>query len=146
MNPTFRRVAAVVIGLVVAMLVVAGVDAIVGRTWPLPLGTDVKNAESMRAAMAAMPLAALCTMVLGWTVAAAFGAFTAVRKSPAHEARSGYIVTALFFAATIGNLLSLPHPAWMFAAAVICVPLAGLAGTRAAASMLSSRPPLAPVA
>nr|ASV46983.1 hypothetical protein [uncultured bacterium] len=134
MPPILRRVLAVLAGTIAAMVVVTLMDGVVGRLYPLPEGTDVRDPEVMRTAIAALPFAALALLVVGWAIAAAVGAFVAVRLTRDGWTGAGITVVVLLLAATVANLLMLPHPAWVWPAALLLVPAAGLGGARAAAA------------
>lgn len=131
MSPGVRRVLAVVAGAVVAVAVVSLSDGLVGRAYPLPEGTDMRDAESMRAAFAAMPLPAMLLLLAGWALAAGIGAFVAVRLTADRRIGAGLIVTVILLLATLANLAALPHPVWMWPAAIVLVPLVGWLGARA---------------
>ncbi|HXE57829.1 MAG TPA: hypothetical protein VNK43_07505 [Gemmatimonadales bacterium] len=135
-----RRMLAVVAGLVVAVAVVLLGDFVASRLWTPPSGTDLAGADGLRAAMASIPRRALVAVLLGWVAAAAAGAFVATRVSPARGRVHGHIVTVLLLAATIANLLAIPHPAWVWVGAVVLIPVAGWLAARAAASPEPVRP------
>ena len=58
------------------------------------------------------------------------GACTAVRVG--RHAALGLIVGIVLLTAAVANMLAIPHPGWMWAAAVIAIPAATLAGSRMA--------------
>jgi len=134
MSPLLRGVLAVLAGAAAAIVVVSLFDLVVGRIYPLPAGTDLRDAESMTAAIAAMPATALVLLLAGWALAAGAGAFVGVRLTAGRSMIVGLIVTALFLLATISNLAAIPHPGWMWAGAIVLVPLVGWLGARAGAS------------
>jgi hypothetical protein len=126
MSSLRRRVLAIVAGIVTAMAVVSLADLLIGRVFPMPVGTDVRDAVSMAAAIASMPTIALALLILGWALGTGIGAFTALISV-------GLIVAVVLLLATISNLLALPHPRWMWPAALVSVPLLGWLGAHAAA-------------
>jgi hypothetical protein len=134
MPPFLRNIVAVLVGAVVALAVVSISDLVVGSIYPMPAGTDMRDAESMSAAIAALPASAMVLLVLGWAIAAGIGAFVAVRISAGHRMGIGLGITGLLLLATIGNLAALPHPVWMWPAALVLIPLLGWGGARAASS------------
>ena len=133
MPPFLRNVVAVMIGAVVAIAVVSISDLVVGSIYPMPAGTDMRDAESMSAAIAALPATAMVLLLVGWALAAGIGAFVAVRISAGHRMGFGLGVAALLLLATIANLAALPHPVWMWPGALVLIPLLGWGGARAAA-------------
>lgn len=134
MSGIARRVLAVLIGAAVALAVVSLGDFVAGRMWSPSPDTDLSTAGGLSAAMASIPTRALMVLVFGWVAAAAAGAFVATRLSPGRGQASGLIVTALLLVATIVNLLSIPHPVWVWVAAIMLMPAAGWLAARAAAT------------
>jgi hypothetical protein len=130
MNPTIRSALVLLAGVVAAVLVVVLVDALVGSIYPLPEGTDLNDRAAMRAAVAAMPTAAFALLLGGWVVAAAAGAYLAARLARRSPALHGLIVALFVMMATIANLAAIPHPVWLWPAAIILIPAAGWAATR----------------
>jgi len=139
MHPMIRSAVVLLAGVVAAVLVVALMDAVVGRIYPLPAGTDLANPESMRQAIAALPAAAFLLLVVGWALAAGVGSYIAARLATHDFAIHGLIVALFVLTATISNLVRIPHPVWMWPAAIILIPAAGWAATR-----LLSRPIIPP--
>lgn len=125
-----RQLVALLAGVVSAVVVVSLSDAVVGRAFPLPVGTDLHDAASMRAAMEAMPAAAMLMLVAGWALAAGIGAYAAVRLAPGRAVLLGASVVAILLVATIANLFALPHPAWLWPASLVAIPAAGWIGAR----------------
>jgi hypothetical protein len=144
MSPLLRAVLSVLAGAAIAIVVVSLSDVLVGRIYPLPSGTDLRDVESMTAAIAAMPTPPLLILLAGWGIAAGAGAFAAVRLAAGRPMFVGLIVTALFLLATISNLAALPHPAWMWPGALVLIPLVGWLGARAGASRTAVRQAHAP--
>lgn len=129
MNTTIRSSLVLLAGVVASVLVVMLMDAIVGRIYPLAPGTDLRNPESMRQAIEALPAAAFMLLVVGWALAAGAGAYIAARLATDAYAVHGLIVALFVLVATLSNLTRIPHPVWMWPAAIILIPLAGWAAT-----------------
>lgn len=132
-NPILKRVLAVIAGVVVAVLLVSLSDALVARLYPLPAGTEISDVEGLPVVIEAMPIGAMLMLVTGWALAAGIGAFVAVRLSEGRPAGVGLIVAGVILLATVANLVMLPHPVWMWPAALLLVPLFGWVGARAGA-------------
>jgi len=122
----------VLAGVVTSALVVVGTDAIVSSLHPLPPGIDVTNQESLRQAMATIPASAFVVLLAGWLVAAAVGSFVAARWAGRAPVMHGVLAALILLAATVANLVAVPHPTWMWPAVLILIPLAGWAGVRIA--------------
>ena len=129
-NPTIRSALVLLAGVAAAVLVVVLVDTLVGSMYPLPEGTDLNDPASMSAAVAAMPTAAFALLLGGWVVAAAVGAYLSARLARRSPALHGLIVAIFVLMATVANLAAIPHPMWLWPAAIILIPAAGWAATR----------------
>ena len=130
MHPMIRSALVLLAGVIAAVLVVVLMDAVVGRIYPLPAGTDLDNPESMRQAIAALPAAAFLLLAIGWALAAGAGSYIAARLATHASAIHGLIVALFVLVATISNLARIPHPVWLWPAAIILIPVAGWAATR----------------
>jgi len=130
MHPMIRSALVLLAGVVAAVLVVVLMDRVVASIYPLPAGIDLNNPESMRQAVAALPAAAFLLLVVGWALAAGAGSYLAARLSTHNRATHGLIVTLFVLVATVANLAAIPHPVWLWPAAIILIPAAGWAATR----------------
>ena len=99
-----RSIVAVVAGVVVALALLAGIDALGHRVYPLPQGVDWSDPKVVERVVSALPIG------------------------------------ALVLAATIGNLLMIPHPAWVIAGGLIGVPLCAWLGARVGGSAVAHPP------
>ncbi|MDX2275710.1 MAG: hypothetical protein NW206_09700 [Hyphomonadaceae bacterium] len=124
-----RILLGVVIGVVLAMLIVMAGDWLYMRLFPLPPEVDATNPSSIGAYLASAPVVSLLGLPLTWTIAGGVGALAAAMI--ARKRWAGWIAGAILFASTLLNLAFIPHPWWMLAAALICVPAAIWAGARA---------------
>src|SRR4026207_1517177 len=122
MHPMIRSALVLLAGVIAAVLVVVLMDAVVGRIYPLPAGTDLDNPESMRQAIAALPAAAFLLLAIGWALAAGAGSYIAARLATHASAIHGLIVALFVLVATISNLARIPHPVWLWPAVIILIP------------------------
>jgi hypothetical protein len=130
MHPTIRSALVLLAGVVLAVLVVVLFDTLVGMLYPLPPGTDMNDEESMRKAVAAMPRSAFVVLLIGWIVAAGAGAYLAARLATQNVTEHGMIVAGFVLLATVANLAAIPHPTWLWPAAIALIPAAGWLATR----------------
>jgi hypothetical protein len=116
-------------GLIVAFVVTFGIEWINTLMYPLPPGTDIRNPDAMKAAMATLPAAALIIVLVGWFLSALVAAWmtTRIAQGRPHPAM---ILGALLLAAAVGNMLVFPHPAWFWTVAVVIYPVATWSGAR----------------
>lgn len=139
MQPTIRSALVLLAGVIVAVIVVVLMDGLVGRVYAFPAGTDLNDPESMRRAVAALPIAAFVLLVVGWALAAGAGAYVAARFAAHASAAHGLIVALFVLVATVANLAKIPHPAWLWLATIILVPAAGWTATRLGARPTDAR-------
>jgi hypothetical protein len=133
MQPMIRSALVLLGGVVAAVLVVTLMDGVVAAIYPFPAGTDLKNPESFRQAVAGLPTAAFLLLVVGWSLAAGVGSYLAARLATHARVIHGLIVALFVLVATIANLAKIPHPTWMWPAAIVLIPLAGWGAARLAA-------------
>ena len=136
-----RAILAVIVGCVVAVLAILGIEATAHRLYPPPAGVDVSNPAAMDARIAQMPAAGIALVVFAWMLGAGLGAWVATRLSRTGRRWPGLVVGALIFAGTAYNLVTIPHPVWVLAAGLIGVPLAAWVGARAGSA---TPPPTTP--
>jgi len=117
-----RAIVGLVLGIAAALAILAAMEAIAHALYPVALDTETLDRTALAAKMAALPLPAKLLVVVGWFAAAFGGAWLALRVCDRRWA--GWTVAALVIAGNIATLISLPHPLWMQAAAIIA-PLAG---------------------
>jgi hypothetical protein len=126
-----RAILAIVVGCVVSVLVVFGMDAISHLVYSPPAGVNVRDPAAMRAIIEQMPTGAFIITVAGWMLGAGIGAWLATRLSGG-KTWAGGAVGGVTLAATGINLFTIMHPVWVVLAALIGIPLATWGGTRAA--------------
>jgi uncharacterized protein YacL len=131
MHPILRSVLAVLAGALVAFVLIAVIELLSGKLYPLHAKSG--NPEDLAAAMARAPMGALLLMLLGWAVGTLAGAWTAARVAARSHLAHGLVVGVLFLCFAVANMLSIPHPFWFWIAAVaLFLPCAYLGATLAA--------------
>lgn len=133
MHPILRSVLAVLAGAVTAFVLIAVIELLDHRIYPLPPDVDPSDPKELAAAMAQAPVGALLLVLLGWAVGTVAGAWVAARTAGRFHLVHGMIVGVLLLCAAVANMLSLPHPVWFWIAAVaLFLPCAYLGSMRAA--------------
>ncbi|MBX7119299.1 MAG: hypothetical protein K1X31_09915 [Gemmatimonadaceae bacterium] len=130
MPPAMRSFIAVIGGMVIALTVGSMCDLVAGRLHPVPEGFDLTNAEMLRAHAAAAPTGALLVVALGWLLGPFAGGLVATRIAEHNRPLHAYAIAGILFAATLSNLMRIPHPFWMTFAAVFGIPFAGWLAVR----------------
>ncbi len=132
MNPVVRSILAVISGLLVAFVLIAVVQMIGMRLYPPPAGMDPTNPESIKAAMAQIPLAALLFVLLSYAAGSVAGGWVAARFAPKAKMMHAMILAALLFCAGLMNLMIIPHPVWFAIASSALYWLGAWSGAQAA--------------
>lgn len=130
MAPTIRSALVLLGGVVAAVFVVILMDTLVGNIYSLPAGTDPNNPDSLRQAVAALPVTAFLILVAGWVLAAGVGSYIAARLATHARVIHGMIVALFVLVATVANLAKIPHPLWLWPATIILIPGAGWAAAK----------------
>jgi hypothetical protein len=111
-----RGVLAVIAGVVAAVVVIMLAELGCSQLFPLPPGLDPTNREAIEAHVAKLPLIALLLVVLGWALGSIAGGWVAARISRTNATRSALIVGTLLLIAGVMNMMTIPHPLWMWIA------------------------------
>jgi hypothetical protein len=133
MKPAFRALLGLLAGLMTAVMIIALIETLGHKLWPLPVveGLNARDPKALAALMAQAPLGSLLSVVLAWCVGAASGAWIGYRLAGEPHARAiGLGVAGIIWLATGANLLAIPHPSWMMAAGLLGVPLSGWLAVR----------------
>jgi hypothetical protein len=120
-------------GVIAAVIVVMLMDWVVATIYPFPSGTDLNNPESFREAVAGLPTGAFMLLVVGWALAGGVGSYIAARLATHARVIHGLIVALFVLVATVANLAKIPHPVWMWPAAIVLIPLVGWTAARLSA-------------
>ena len=123
-----RRVMGVVVGVAVGMVVVMITEAIGHVLWPPPEGMDPNDVESVRAHLKELPLGALVTVLVAWTLGGLVGSTATGRITG--SCRLAVVPGALVMLGALMMLFSLPHPWWFWPGTLLLVPGATWFGCR----------------
>ena len=105
-----RRIFAVVLGIVVVAAIVQIAEFGVHAISPPPPGMNMRNLETVKAYVAALPLSALLLVLAGWLLGILLGTSIAARLG--RTAVTAYIVGGVFFCLGIYNAVVFPQPVW----------------------------------
>ena len=117
-----RTILGIVAGVVVAFVVLMGLEMAGHAAMPPPAGLDPADPEDLKQMVASASTAAKAWVVFAWFAAAVAGGWVARRLSRASWA--GWVIAGLIVVGGIANIMMIPHPLWMLIAAV-AVPLLG---------------------
>lgn len=133
MNPVVRSILAVIAGMLVAFVIIALVEMVGMRVYPPPAGMDPRDPESIKAAMAQIPLGALLVVLLAYAAGSVAGGWIAARFAPRARLMHAMIVGAILLGAGIMNMTMFPHPGWFWVSAIAIYLLGAWSGGSAAA-------------
>jgi hypothetical protein len=124
-----RRIGAVIVGMIVAFLLVAGAEGIAHKIYPPPPGTNMQDMAQVKAFVATLPLSVLLIVLTGWLIATFAATWLAARI--AGTPIPGYVVGALLLCAGIANAFMIPQPVWFSIASFVIYVGATWVGARA---------------
>ncbi len=107
-----RDILACVAGVAIAFLIVFLADELSHMMYPPPPGPDFGDPVALRLYVTTLPIGALLSVMGGWVVATFVGSVVAGRIGTAKAWIFPLVVGGLMFAATLANLIAIPHPLW----------------------------------
>ncbi|UIJ45410.1 hypothetical protein LZK98_00115 [Sphingomonas cannabina] len=120
-----RKLLGVIAGIVAAMLVIFVVEMIGHWIAPPPASLDMTDKAALAVYVEGVPLALKLLVALAWFLGALVGGHIALRIAGWPPAT--WIVAVVIAAGGIANVIQLPSPVWMQAAAVLAPLLGGWA-------------------
>lgn len=114
-----RKVLAIICGVIAGFAIVFMGDATTHSLSPLPNGLDYTNRDEVRAYIENIPMFVLVLMVIFWLASSFLGSMLATVICRAQWKQISLITGGILLAAAILNLAMIPHPGWMWAAALI---------------------------
>ena len=119
-------------GIIAAFAVITLVQMIGHQVIPPPSGMNPADPDSIREAMASLPIGAFLFVLLSYFLGAFTGSFVATWLGGVRVRTSAIVVGGLVFAATVANLVMIPHPIWFSVVALAGIPVAAFFGARLA--------------
>lgn len=124
-----RSIGAVIAGLVVAFVVIVGIEVLSNVLYPFPPGMDPNDFEACKAHVAKIPNWVLAVGALGWCATVFFGTWLATRLGTGRHPAHGIVVGSLLYLAAAANILMLPYAVWFEVGCLVLLPLCVFAGT-----------------
>jgi len=119
-----RKILSIFVGALAAMLIVSAV----GYLYPIP-ALESDDPAALAAVVGSMSATARLAVAAAWLIGPLIGAWLALRISDWRP--SAWIVSFVVLVGSVLNIVSLPHPFWMQACAVLLPLLGGALGIRA---------------
>ncbi len=136
-----RNIGALIAGIVTAFASIYLIEMLGHTLYPPPPDLDFSNPEAIRPYIATLPIIALLFPMFGWFIGAFAGSLVANFCGDAKPYVFAGIVGGLVLAATIANLIMIPHPLWFSITALIGIVASAWLANRVAVTGNSSRNP-----
>ena len=107
-----RNPIAVIAGLVIAFVLILLVEKIGHTIYPPPADLDFSDPDAVRPYIATLPVFALLFPMFAWFIGTFVGSVVACLLGTARPIVFAGVVGVLVLAATIANLIVIPHPLW----------------------------------
>lgn len=133
-----RAVLAVLAGIVAGFVAMILIALAGGMIFPSTASVDAYNAEQIVAAFPTLPTGAKIAIILSWFGGALIGAALAKKMSGADGA--AWTTAGIFALYVLLNVLILPMPGWLQAAAVLAPLLGGLIANHLVAARAPADP------
>ncbi|HAE14452.1 MAG: hypothetical protein H6548_05015 [Chitinophagales bacterium] len=117
MKPTWRRLLAVLAGVITGGIVIFLMETIGHTVIPPPDHVDLSDIDSMNAYMQEAPVAVLLFVVLGWLLGCLMGGWVAARIFK-ESLLASFICGTVLLVFSIINMTSFYHPVWVWIAAL----------------------------
>ena len=116
-----RKIVAVVLSAVVAVVLIVAIEALGHSVYPIPANLDITNSDAMQEYVMSAPVGALLSVLAAWLVATLVGGLLACFVAREAPLANSAIVGGLVLLSTIINLVSIPHPPWFSATSIVAI-------------------------
>jgi hypothetical protein len=124
MHPAVRTTLGVVVGGIVAFGLVAGLEIVGHRIYPVPGDIDFSQPEQVKSFISRLPVGAFLLVLASWLLATFLGAVAGSLIARHRALLISCFVGGLVMVATIANFIMIPHPPWMVIAGIGSIALA----------------------
>ena len=107
-----RNAAAIVVGIVTAFGLIWLIELLGHTIYPPPADLDFSDTEAIRPYIATLPVIALLFPMFAWFIGTFAGSLVGCYIGEARPLLFVGVVGGLVLAATIANLIVIPHPLW----------------------------------
>lgn len=125
-----KNIVPVIIGVIVGFTIVFIGDSVTHRLYPPPPGINFMERDALDEYVASIPMYILIIMFLFWMLSSFLGGMIAARMNRADWKNKSIITGSILLAATLLNLIMIPHPLWMLIGSlVLYIPIAFAGGS-----------------
>ena len=121
-----RKLAAAVVGLIVAMLTIQLVQTIGHLVYPPPTDFEFGEPEEVRAFMSKLPIGSILFVGAAWAAGTFLGTLAGAVISRSRPLPYAIVVGGIVMAGAITMLIIIPHPWWFTIAAPISIVAAAI--------------------
>ena len=123
-----RMILGVVAGLVVGIVLIALMEGVAHKLYPVPGNININDKASLQQMMMNMPLGAYLMVLLAYICGALGGGITATVIDKSGKYLPALVVSGLLLLAGVANFAMLPHPLWFMVAATLSYPVFAVGG------------------
>lgn len=124
-----RNVLAVVLGLIVAGLVMTGLESLGHALYPPPAWLSADDPKSIERYLKDAPFLAVALILVGWAAASFLGGATAARVAVGRRTgRYGLFIGVFLLVGAAGTMWMIPHPTWFMLIAPFACLVPGMVG------------------
>ncbi len=116
-----RKIAAAVLGIIVAGLIVAAIEALGHAVYPIPSDVDFNDPVQFGNYVLSLPIGAFLFLAGAWTSGTLGGGLLACFIARERSFVYSGIVGGFVLVATVANLIMIPHPMWFSISALIAI-------------------------
>ncbi len=121
----FKNVLSVVAGIMVAFMLIAGIEMLSHQIYSLPKNIDPNDKEAMKNFIHEIPAGALAMILLAYTVGSFGGGLITGLIASEKRIQMGITTGVVLLILGISNLIMIPHPLWFsIASLVLYIPAA----------------------
>ena len=131
-----RKIAAVVLGVVLAFILIVAVESLSHAVYPPPADLDITDNAAMKAYVDSAPAGALLFVMAAWLFGTFGGGLLASLIGRESPVLYPMIIGGLVLLGTAINLVSIPHPTWFAITSVTAIAATVFATSRVAARVV----------
>lgn len=125
-----NRYIAVFAGLITAVLSVVLFDFLAKIIFGMPEVAADANRDMLKEYMHNIPTGVFALMLMGWFIGSVLGPFVTAKLADQDVYKRSMTVGVVLLVATIINLITIPHPIWVWIIGIICIMPGAVLGFR----------------
>ena len=133
-----RKLAAAIIGIVVAMVTIGGMEKLGHLVYPPPADIDFGDPEQFREFMSTVPVGSILFVGAAWVLGTFLGTLAGAFISRSKPLPYAVVVGGIVLAGAITMLIIIPHPWWFTISAPLAIVIAAFLGMHLAPGLRPS--------